>query len=52
VNGETANAAIAGLGSIADAVAAFVNAGKKATLPQCSIASMAAKFMDWVWLLG
>jgi hypothetical protein len=43
---ETATAALAGLGGIADAVAAFVKASKKATLPECSVAKMVAKFME------
>jgi integrase len=43
---ETATAALAGLGGIADAVAAFVKASKKATLPECSVAKMVEKFIE------
>ena len=43
---ETATAALLGLGRIPDAVAAFVKAKKKATLPDSTVADMVIKFME------
>jgi integrase len=42
---ETATAALSGIGRIPDAVAAFVKAKKKATLPHISVAELVIKFM-------
>jgi len=42
---ETATAALAGLGSVADAVAAFVKASKKATLPKLVVQQFVCKLL-------